>query len=106
MFRDVLEDANALFSAHTKAIDEIPHAHGFDAERWCDWSMKKVTLEFGGYPVNVFLLIEDYPKRKRNSHVETWIITTDFTLSFEEAREAAHLRWQIENNEFKRISHL
>ena len=106
LFRDVLEDAAALFAAHTKAIDEIPHAHGFDTERWCDWSMKKVTLEFGGYPVNVFLLIEDYPKRKRNSHVETWIITTDLTLSFEEAREAAHLRWQIENNEFKRISHL
>ena len=33
-------------------------------------------------------------------------MTTDLTLDFAEAREAAHLRWQIENNEFKRLSHL
>jgi len=67
--------------------------------------MKKTSAEFAGYPVNVFLLVEDYPKRKENAHTETWIITTDLSLDFEEAREAAHLRWQIENNEFKRLSH-
>ena len=55
--------------------------------------------------MSIFFLVEDYPKRKKNTHAETWIITTDLSLSFEEAREAAHLRWQIENGEFKRLSH-
>ena len=106
LFRDVLEDAKRLFAAHTKAIDPVEESHGFDSKRWCSWSMKKTSAEFAGYPVNIFLLKEDYPKRKKNPHTETWIITTDLTLDFDEAREAAHLRWQIENNEFKRLSHL
>ena len=33
-------------------------------------------------------------------------MTTDRDLPLEEVRQAAHLRWQIENNIFKRISHL
>lgn len=81
-------------------------ALGFDSDWCCSWSIKKTSAEFAGYPVNVLLLVEDYTKRARNAHVETWIVTTDLTLSFAEAREAAHLRWQIENNEFKRLSHL
>lgn len=106
LFRDVLEDAKALFSARSTAVDPIEHAEGFDQQRCCSWSMKKTSAEFAGRPVNIFFLTEDYPKRKKNAHVETWIITTDLTLRFEEAREAAHLRWNIENNEFKRLSHL
>lgn len=106
LFRDVLDDAQRLFTADTKAIDPVESSCGFDSERWCSWSMKKTSAEFAGFPVNIFLLVEDYPKRATNAHVETWIATTDLTLSFVEAREAAHLRWQIENNEFKRLSHL
>jgi hypothetical protein len=103
LFRDVLEDAKALFAAPSAAIDPVDEDHGFDSTRWCSWSMKKTSAEFAGHPVNIFLLEEDYPKK--HLHTETWIITTDLTLDFEEAREAAHLRWQIENNEFKRLSH-
>jgi len=106
LFRDVLQDTKALFAAKTKAIDPIPQEQGFDSNRCCSWSMKKTSAEFAGYSIHIFLLTEDYPKRKKNAHVETWIITTDLSLSFGEAREAAHLRWQIENNAFKRISHL
>lgn len=106
LFRDVLEDAKALFAApSTAALDPVEEKHGFDSTRWCSWSMKKTSAEFAGHPVNIFFLVEDYPKRKENTHTETWIITTDLSLSFEEAREAAHLRWQIETNEFKRLSH-
>jgi hypothetical protein len=105
LFRDVLEDAKALFAAPSAAIEPVEEKHGFDSTRWCFWSMKKTSAEFAGHPVNIFFLVEDYPKRKEHPHTETWIITTDLTLDFEEAREAAHLRWQIENNEFKRLSH-
>ena len=106
LFRDVLEDAKALFAAPSSAIDPVEESHSFDSKRWCFWYMKKTSAEFAGVPVNIFFLVEDYPKRKKNAHTETWIITTDLSLDFEEAREAAHLRWQIENNEFKRLSHL
>jgi hypothetical protein len=105
LFRDVLEDAKALFAAHNSAIDPVDGQQSFDSQRWCSWSMKKTSAEFAAVPVNIFFLVEDYPKRKKNPRTETWIITTDLSLDFEEAREAAHLRWQIENNEFKRLSH-
>jgi hypothetical protein len=106
LFRDVLEDANRLFAIQSPALDPIQQSKGFDPQRQCSWSMKKTSAEFVGYPVNIFLLLEHYPKRKKNKHVEAWIITTDLSLDFAQAREAAHLRWHIENNEFKRLSHL
>lgn len=106
LFRDVLEDAKALFAAESPAIEPVEKKRGFDCTRWCSWSMKKTSAEFAGYPVNIFFLVEDYPKRKKNAHVETWIVTTDLTLDFLEGREASHLRWHIENHEFKRLSHL
>ena len=87
LFRDVLEDAKALFAANTKAIDPVPQEKGFDSERCCSWSMKKTSAEFAGYPVNIFLLVEDYPEKKKNAHTESWIITTDLTLDFEEATQ-------------------
>jgi hypothetical protein len=106
LFRDVLEDAKALFAVDSPAIDPVEQENGFDSARWCSWSMKKTSAEFAGYPLTIFFLVEDYPKRKKNAHVETWIVTTDLTLDCMEGRESAHLRWHIENNEFKRLSHL
>ena len=38
--------------------------------------------------------------------MSTWIVPTLLSLKGAELREAAHLRWQIENNVFKRLSHL
>ena len=63
------------------------------------------TEEFAGYPVQIAHLIEDYPKRKKEAHIESWIITTDMTLLPQEIREAAHARWHIENDIFKKLSH-
>ena len=51
-------------------------------------------------------LKEYYPKRRRRRNTSCWIVTTDLELALEEIREAAHQRWQIENNVFKRISRL
>jgi hypothetical protein len=42
------------------------------------------------------------PQRRGSS--ECWIITTDMSLVPREIREAAHLRWHVENNVFKRLS--
>ena len=101
-FREVLRDAENLFQ-HFGGDLQIK---GFDSQRLCSWKIEQTTDTFATYPVQILHLVEFYPKRKKNRHIECWIITTDLSLSLAEIREAAHLRWQIENNVFKRISHL
>ena len=105
-FRDVLTDARGLFENASSSIEPIASDTGFDRERWCSWTAEKTSGEFAGFPVQVVRLQEHYPKRSSNKHVVTWIVTTDLYLSCREIREAAHLRRQIENNVFKRMSHL
>jgi len=101
-FREVLQDAENLFQHFGGDLEK----EEFDSKRLCSWKIEQTTDSFAGYPVQIVHLVEFYPKRKKNRHLECWIITTDLSLSVEEIREAAHLRWQIENNVFKRISHL
>ncbi len=105
-FRDIFRDAQALFTYPTTAVQPVASASGFDPERFCSWTIQKTSGEFAGYPVTIFFLVEDYPKRKDAPQEETCIVTTDLSLSPEEAREAAHLRWHSENNVFKRLSHV
>jgi IS4 transposase len=101
-FREVTKDAANLFE-HFGGDEE---QSGWDSERQCRWKVRKTIDTFGGYPVQVVELREFFPKRKRLRNISCWIVTTDMDLSLEEIREAAHQRWQIENNVFKRISHL
>jgi hypothetical protein len=101
-FRQVTQDAQNLFQ-HFGADEEKT---GWDHERQCRWKLHKTTDRFAGYPVQVVQLKEYYPKRKRERNTSCWIVCTDLELALEELREAAHQRWQIENNVFKRISHL
>jgi len=100
--RTVTKDAENLFE-HWGADEE---ERGFDSERLCRWRVRKTTEEFAGHAVQVAELVEFFPKRKREQTTRCWIVTTDEDLSLEEIREAAHQRWQVENNVFKRISHL
>jgi hypothetical protein len=67
---------------------------------------EKTSGEFAGYPVQIAHLVEDYPKSTKNPHRESWIVTTDLSLSCRSLWEAAHLRRHIENHVYKRISHL
>ena len=103
-FRAVLQDAKFLFEHNV--VESVETDSGYDNERLCHWSMKKASGEFAGYPIQIAHLVEDYPKRTKNAHCESWIVSTDLSLSSLSFREAAHLRWHIENNVFKRISHL
>ena len=105
-FRDVLKDARTLFDNASSAIDPLSTDSAFDFDRWCSWTLTRTSGEFAGFPVQVARLKEHFPKRSHNRDVLTWIVTTDRSLSCREIREAAHLRWQIENNVFKRMSHL
>ena len=101
-FRAVTRDAENLF----KHFGGEKEDHGFDPQRLCSWKIQQTTDSFAGYPIQVVQLKEYYPKRNKEKHLQCWIVTTDLSLSLEEIREAAHQRWQIENNTFKRLSHL
>jgi hypothetical protein len=103
-FRDVHQDAQLLFQAKDKFPGDIIEESGFDVERCCHWSIEITSGEFADFPVQVAHLVEDYPKRKVDRHVECWIVTTELSLLPREIREAAHLRWHVENNVFKRLS--
>lgn len=101
-YRVVTKDASNLFT-HFGGDNE---ARGFDSLRLCLWQARQTISSFAGFPVQVVELTETYPKHHGTTTVTCWILTTDLSLSLEELREAAHLRWQIENNLFKRLSHL
>ena len=101
-FRTVAADAANLFQ-HYGGDEEYS---GWDPQRQCRWKLRKTIDNFYGYRVQVVELREYYPKRKKNRNICCWIVTTEMDLEAEELREAAHQRWQIENNIFKRISHL
>ncbi len=103
-FRDVHQDAQRLFQAKEKFPGDIIEESGFDSDRICSWSIQITSGEFTGFPVQVAHLVEDYPKRKAPQHIECWIVTTDLSLLPREIREAAHLRWHVENHVFKRLS--
>ena len=103
-FRDLLTDARALFGAPQQESDEQAQWH-FDLNRlWC-WRLEETSGTFAGIPVRVARLVEYNPKDQAPSQV-SWIVTTDFSLSPGELREAAHVRWSIENNVFKKLSSL
>jgi hypothetical protein len=99
-FREVTRDAQNLFQHFGGDTED----HGFDEQRWCFWKIQQTTDIFATHPVQIIHLTEFYPKAKKQ--LSCWIVTTDLSLSLAEIREAAHQRWQIENNTFKRISHL
>ena len=101
-FRTITVDAQNLFGHFGGDLEES----GFDLERCCTWKIKQTTDTFAGYPVRVLYLTEFYHKRRQDKLVHCWIVATDPSLSLAEIREAAHQRWQIENNTFKRANHL
>jgi hypothetical protein len=107
-FREVLKNAQFIFNAQNEVVDKVITDSGFDSQRVCNWKIEITSGEYAGYPIQIAHLIEDYPKerKKEKQHIECWIVTTDLSLTPKEIREIAHLRWHIENNVFKRLSHL
>jgi hypothetical protein len=98
-FRDVLKGALATFDSGQ--TDLFKTCSGFDDRRLSAWTLQEISDTFAGFPVRIIRIIEQPAKGQPKV---SWILTTDFTLSPEEIREAAYLRWSIENDVFKRLS--
>jgi len=81
-------------------------ASGYDDMRLCSWEMDMAAANYAGVPLTVAFVTEHYQKDPRRETSTFWIVTSALDLSPAEVREAGHVRWHIENDVFKRLSHL
>lgn len=99
-FRDVLKEANLLMGITPDIFKE-----GYDGNRMCRYRIWETELEFASCPIQIIKVQEYYPKKmKEEANTEFFAVCTDMTMTAEEIRLAAHLRWEIENNVFKRLN--
>lgn len=106
----VIQDAKHLFSCRdAKSLKGVGWQEGCDTTRlieyevwWAeefDWQGLKMTVGWvKEHPLK--------PAKDRPEHTAYWVLTTATGLTGEDLRELAHLRWEIENNIFKRLNFL
>jgi hypothetical protein len=105
-WRQVLSDAHFVIQSHRSYPKYRQTASGYDGERLCSWEMELATATYAGVPVKVAFVCEHYQKDPRRESSTFWILSSALDLSPAELREAGHVRWHIENDVFKRLSHL
>lgn len=105
---DLKDDAQALFDGGPEFAAQIEHVRGTDTERGMQYEVWAARgFHHAGYPgeLKVARVRVRMLKGPRKGSVETfWIVTTDVTLSAEQMRELAHLRWSIENHGFRALN--
>lgn len=104
---NILKDAEAIFSSEEFARD-VEHVSGVDEERGMQYEIWAAAgFQHTGFkePLKVARVQILMLKGPRKGHKERfWIITTDLTLTAEQMRELAHLRWSIENDAFRALN--
>ena len=106
----VIEDAQCLFSASgAKDFQGVGWQKGYDAKRHTDYEVWWAEgFDWQGLKMTVACVKEHHrqPAKDRPEDTEFWVLSTATGLSGEDLRELAHLRWEIENNIFKRLNFL
>ena len=105
-WRDVLSAAEFIMKSNQRCPKYRQFASGFDGARLCSWSMELAAATYAGVPAQIAFVTEHYRKDTRRQPSTFWVLTSALDLSPAELREAAHTRWHIENDVFKRLSHL
>ncbi len=104
----ILQDAEAIFRAGGEFSKEVETARGTDAERGFRYEVWAASgFHHTGFADSLKVArVRTHPlKGPRKGKIETfWIITTDLTLSADQMRELAHLRWSIENHAFRALN--
>ena len=107
----LIQDAEGLFGMAGDLTEGIECIEGLDSER----GVRYKVMAAGGfewdrmpYKFKVASVQEEKlkPKPGQEKYDLFWVITTDQSLSGLQMRELAHMRWQIENNVFKRLNEL
>ena len=106
----VIEDAQCLFRAqNADRFQGVFRQKGHDSKRDVDYEvMWAEAFEWQGHRLTV-AWVQEWALNTKTGLVERtefWVLTTATGLSGEDLRELAHLRWEIENNIFKRLNHL
>ena len=101
-FREVLKDAELVLEHYS---DESLESKGFDESRMCSYRIYSDEGEYKGFPLKIIRVDEHYNKRAKGKRdVSFYAVCSDLDMEADEIREAAHWRWQIENNVFKRLN--
>ena len=104
---NILQDAEAIFRAAASAA-RVERAEGIDEVRklrYRIWAAQGFHHDGCSGELKVARVQIEPLKGKNQGKVETfWVITTDLSLSAEDLRELAHLRWSIENHGFRAMN--
>jgi hypothetical protein len=104
---NILKDAEAIFSSDEFARD-VEHVRGVDPERGMRYEIWAAAgFHHAGFEgdLKVARVEIEMLKGPRKGQLERfWIVTTDPTLTAEQMRELAHLRWSIENHTFRALN--
>ena len=106
----VVQDAKHLFHVqNANKLEGIFQQKGYDPKRDVDYEvMWAQGFEWQGLILTVGW-IQEWALNSKTGVVERtefYVLTTATGLTGEDLRELAHLRWEIENNIFKRLNHL
>ena len=106
----VVQDARYLFQAQKRTrLDGVFSQRGYDPKRLKDYEvMWAEGFEWQGLTLTVAWAQEWELNAKTGlaERTEFYVLTTATGLTGEDLRELAHLRWEIENNIFKRLNFL
>jgi len=108
----IIQDAKGLFFGMKEEVgDGIEGVEGVDVKRNISYEIIACGgFKWQGLPFELKVAyvkeIHLKPIKGRPEVEEFWIITTELSLSGEDMRELVHLRWEIENNVFKRLNSL
>lgn len=106
----VIQDAKHLFHvSNANKLEGIFQQKGHDPKRDLDYEvMCSEGFEWQGLRLTV-AWVQEWTLNSKTGIVERtefYVLTTATGLTGEDIRELAHLRWEIENNIFKRLNHL
>lgn len=106
----MIQDAQHLFQCRdADQLQGISRQKGHDPKRDVDYEvMWAEGFEWQGHLLTVGW-VQEWTLNSKTGVVERtefWVLTTATGLTGEDLRELAHLRWEIENNIFKRLNHL
>lgn len=103
----VIQDAKAIFASNNP---DVKIATGIDSKHNISYVSKSISglsWQILNYTLTVAMVTETKlnPKPNENPTEIFFVITTKTDLSPNDLREAAHARWFIENNVFKRLNY-
>gem|GEM_PF-853753 len=106
----VVQDAKHLFHVqNANKLEGIFQHRGHDPKRDVDYEvMGSEGFQWQGHGLTV-AWVQEWALDSKTGVVERtefYVLTTATGLTGKDLRELAHLRWEIENNIFKRLNHL